>query len=294
MESFVSHIAGKAVAPQNQIIAVEFEEIPGGNLIDRFFGGSEFGRATGSQRTYQGEIWVQITTYKAWEKTASGFVVNPLGKYSIRYGWVRKSDIQFINSSYQIEQDGDGLIENLGNQDYQIANILNLTSNVIRLKKSRGVNVSSHEQTLKALVANLTRRQKKVKESNLVGFKQDTDNLWNKIGLGALPLVPALIIFASGAVAAVTLYFVFKPDYDESKRDLEISKLLQQALNNLSPAEQVEVIKDLETQVDKAYNSGKTDGFFGGALKFGSGGLLLGAGALLVYLNREKLFNGRV
>ena len=91
------------------------------------------------------------------------------------------------------------------------------------------------------------------------------DWLKDKIGLGAVITGSALAIGAvSALVGAAALYYVFKPDYDDSKKDLKVSYNLKKLLDSAEPEVAKQIEQDLEKQIDDAYNQGKTDQWFSG------------------------------
>ena len=83
-------------------------------------------------------------------------------------------------------------------------------------------------------------------------------------GIGAIPLVAIVVGAVAGAGLSVAAYFAFRPEYDESKTDLKLSKELEDVLKNVDPITAENIKADLEKQVDTAYYKGKTAGTFSG------------------------------
>lgn len=92
-------------------------------------------------------------------------------------------------------------------------------------------------------------------------------------GISGLPLVPVAIGAVVGLATGVTLYFVFKPDFDASERNLVESRALKKLLDNASPQVAAQVRQDLENQIDAANKAGLQKGAF--STLFGVGKFLI-------------------
>ena len=154
-----------------------------------------------------------------------------------------------------------------------------LSANLLTSASSKGINVSAFQDKFKGLFTRLTRRQEKIKTSKILawktGLKKGMDNLvegfktYMLVNFGVyiqgIGSITAIVIAAvAGAGLAVAAYFAFRPEYDESKTDLKISRDLEDLLKKTDPENATKIKADLEGQIDKAYNTGKTQGTFSG------------------------------
>lgn len=190
------------------------------------------------------------------------------------------------------------LINDLVKSDVEIFHSLLRSNSLLVKAEGKGLNVSTLKTKYIGLLSRLNYRQEKVKTSKMLSFQTGlkkgyeslvqafNDNLTNPvyypriIGIGS---VTAVVIGAViGAGLAVGIYFAFKPSYSESKADLVVSADLEKALSTLTPAQAQAVKTDLESQVDKAYNQGATDGTFSGIAKLLKPALYVIGGYLLV------------
>ncbi|MCF8456731.1 MAG: hypothetical protein K9H62_12460, partial [Bacteroidales bacterium] len=87
-------------------------------------------------------------------------------------------------------------------------------------------------------------------------------------GLGELTTATIIGITVGVTLAlSAAAYIIVKPKYDESQVNLKLLGETKKWIESLPPEVQTKVKADLEKQLDDAFNKGKTDGFFGGAMK---------------------------
>lgn len=200
-----------------------------------------------------------------------------------------------VNGSAPSTADCQKLINNLTANDVKVHDSLLRCAAVMVAKKQDGCNVNSYADKLKLLNDRLAERQNALKKNSWLNTsKTVTSRLWNSykdkykkvlswFGISAWPLIVAGCVAICAVVGGVGffIYYTFKPKYTSSVEDLKESQLLEKALQKLTPAERKEVEKDLNKQIDDAYNQGKTDGTFGGAfsivkpLAFGALGFIV-------------------
>ncbi len=195
-------------------------------------------------------------------------------------GWV--ADGYFSHHKINITRSGTKkMLKDLVANDIIIYKRL-LTGLVVlnRLRKM-GYDVSAYYSIAKQLTKRYNARQKLLRETNALhvidygstAYKKIRNYLvqsgtasgqqWGFRGLGELGAAPVAIALAVGAIigiaVSITLYYLFKPKYDESTKDLKISAALKKALDTLPEDQRKQVTANLEKQIDDAYNQGKTD-----------------------------------
>jgi hypothetical protein len=196
------------------------------------------------------------------------------------------------------------IIDGLVNNDIQVHDHLVKSANILTGLKTKGVPVSVYEKNFKSLFDRFARRQEKIKNSKILkwqsGFKKGTQNLIDGfkayvllntgIYISALPVAAVVISAVAGAGLSVLAYFAFRPEYDESKTDLVLSKELEETLSKLEPETARKIKDNLEQQIDKAYNTGKTHGTFSGAFKIIKPLAIAAAGFFLVtkFIEHQK------
>lgn len=195
------------------------------------------------------------------------------------------------------DQLGNDLLQNLVKTDNDLYHNLLINAETLDRLQKKGRPVSQYESQLNSIVAEYKARQAKIKNSDLVNFQTKFNAAWEWLkkkwsdtisGVGALPLaIPIAIGAAVGLGAGALIYFTFREDYEDSKKNLKESKQLQNVLDSLDGQVAASIREDLETQIDKAYAQGKTEGkleFFGFSLK---NILLIGLGAFAVVKGPE-------
>lgn len=228
--------------------------------------GKSFGRTSGNYYKMSDGIWYQV-------------ILNG-GK---GYAYVREDVTKLVvpKDTPVSEAESKKIIDALVNNDIQIHESLIRTANLLSSAKEKGVSISSQEEKYKGLLTRLIRRQEKIKNSKILswktGLKKGMDKLvegfktyvlvnWGIYikGIGAVPIVAVVVGAVAGAGLSVAAYFAFRPEYDESKTDLKLSKELEDILKKVDPVTAEKIKTDLEKQVDTAYNKGKTAGTFSG------------------------------
>lgn len=200
-------------------------------------------------------------------------------------GYVREDVVTFIKPKTITKSDSLTMIQKLVESDKAVYNTLQKIDILIKAAKTKKVDTAKSETLLNSLSNRLQTRQDDIKKSNVVkwtaGYNKIVDeakkaiintssqDILNRIPIGAISGVPAIVIVsvvAGGALTAAA-YFIFKPKYDESTADLKISKDLENLLSKTDPVTSKKITDNLEKQIDTAYNQGKTDGTFGGVFK---------------------------
>jgi hypothetical protein len=225
-----------------------------------------FGRTSGNYYKMTDGIWYQV-------------VLNDNKGYAYVRGDVTRLVVP--KDTPVTEAEGKKLVDQLVSNDIQVHESLIRSANLLNSVKAKGTNISSYQDKYKGLLTRLIRRQDKIKNSKILswktGFKKGMDNLVEGFksyvlthyglyiqGIGAITLVAIVIGAVAGAGLSVAAYFAFRPEYDESKTDLKISKELEEVLSKVDPVTAEKIKTDLEKQVDTAYNKGKTAGTFSG------------------------------
>lgn len=245
-----------------------------------------FGRATGKTVTANnGSKWIQLTLYKSVMGVTTAYVAF-------------EDVLLFKPTSDEVPTplNGEKVLKTLIETDQEVSkNLILATAQVAQMKP--GTKRTNAERTIQALSTKLKTRQEHIKQSGLVRFQEAASSAFDSIkeffGIGFVVTVPTAIaagsLIAVGVGAAIALYFVFKPSYDESKADLKISNDLAKLLEKEDPIVAQKIKDNIEKQIDDAYNQGKTDGTFGGMFSVVKPLLWGGAGIWLLF-NGKELF----
>lgn len=163
-------------------------------------------------------------------------------------------------------------------QDTEIhKNMILATRKLIEIKKANnisGAKYLEHWNEIQSLYKNWQSRQGFVKtaisRNEAKSIKTMDDRILpslisavNANALGAVPVIAIVVIVLVSALTITTTLLVqsaLKPKYSQSQADLKRSKLLNQALDTLTPEDKQTVINDLENQIDNAYKTGYGDG----------------------------------
>ncbi|MDD4816318.1 MAG: hypothetical protein PHQ62_04250 [Clostridia bacterium] len=163
-------------------------------------------------------------------------------------------------------------------QDAEIhKNLVMATKKLIEIKKANLITNAkylSNWNEIQSIYKNWQNRQNFVKSSIQKGEVKSVKSIEDKVlmqlinsvnasNLNAIPVVAIVIVVLVAALTVTSTLLVqnaLKPKYSESSVDLKRSKLLNDALDTLTPEEKQTVINDLEKQIDDAYNSGYSDG----------------------------------
>lgn len=169
--------------------------------------------------------------------------------------------------------------------DRTIFGHLNKSNAYVAALKAKGVNTANYEKKLVELASSYTKRQQEVNNHQniktersgvLSKVAEGASWLWGKVtsifsgteeeadNLGIAPIIIAVIVpvikWACVAISAYFLYKAFKPSVEQSHIDLKQSEELEKALSTLNPEERQKVEKDIQGQIDLAYNKGKSEG----------------------------------
>lgn len=259
------------------------------------------GHTSGEYEKKQDGTWWQV-------------VLNKNGKEA----WVRDDVTKLTKPTKNIvtEKDGENVLNGLIENDKKIFEQLAVSAPIISDLEKKGLNVDNQKIKFKLLSDRLEKRQEKVKDSKIVNYKEGIKKGYEKfaryynsvaftnpmlpwlpfsingVGIG-VALTTIIISAVAGVGLSIAAYFVFKPDYDESKVDLEESKALKNALDKLDPETAQKIRAQLEKQIDDAYNRGLTGGTFLGMGKLLKPILIVGAGLfagnlVIKYLPKPK------
>jgi hypothetical protein len=228
--------------------------------------GKSWGRTSGNYYKMSDGIWYQV-------------ILND----NKGYAWVREDVIKLVLPKDTPVSDSSAkkLIEDLVSNDIQVHESLIRSANVLNAAKAKGINIAAYKEKYKGLLSRLIRRQDKIKNSKILSWKTGLKKGMDKLvegfksyvlinfglyiqGIGAVTLIAIVVSAVAGAGLAVAAYFAFKPEYDESKTDLKLSKELEAVLKTVEPETAAKIKADLEKQIDTAYSRGKTQGTFAG------------------------------
>lgn len=286
---FFKEAVNRLVVAKEGITVKAYSSYGGGNTLYMALGNAQkvsFGRATGKAvKADDGSKWLQLTLYKSVMGATTAYV-------SLNEVMLFKPDSNNVSTPL----DGEQVLKTLIETDQEVSkNLILATAQVSQMKP--GTKRTNAERTINALASKLKVRQDHIKDSGLVKFQEATSSAFDSIkdffGIGFVITVPTAIaagsLLAIGAGAAIALYFVFKPSYDESKADLKISNDLAKLLEKEDPVVAQKIKDDIEKQIDDAYNRGNTDGTFGGVFSVVKPLLWGGAGIWLLF-NGKELF----
>lgn len=214
---------------------------------------------------------------------ANYHLINLYKMYAGRnYGYIKEVECYFWTPTNNEtgNQYGNQLINDLVNNDVKVYQNIAFCASLIDNYKAKEINVSDYEKKLNSIIKTYTNRQNKIKNSTSIKIVKWFTNLFSSgksltlkeqlpgafygISGWAVPVAAGVVV---GIAASVIIYYSFKPDYEDSVKDLKTSDELKKALASLSPQESQKLTSNLEKQIDDAYNQGKTDqsfsGFFG-------------------------------
>jgi hypothetical protein len=217
--------------------------------------GKSGGRTTGDYFTLSDGTWLKVLLNQS-ELTA----------------YVREDVTSLIKPTTNptiTDAEAQSLIDKLVKSDEETYYTLLRIAAILKQLSKAGIDISSYTAKYRPLELQFFERQQKMKDSQLlkiqIGIKKVYARLKETFGIGSITgLIVGAII---GVGVAVSIYFAFRPTYNESKVDLKVSSDLEKALSSLNPAAAASVKKDLEKQIDDAYNTGLKDGTFDGLFK---------------------------
>lgn len=234
--------------------------------------GQTAGRSSGQVSAMSDGEWLQVNLYSP---------VN--GK---KYGYVRRDVVNIVNplpnTSNEANSNAPAMVADMLKNDKQtLANLNKIFILIGKLKKS-GVDVSKIEPEFKKYLDRLMQRQlhllqaeanglititkainSGIKVSNEYHQKYGLNNLTMKtIGIAPVVLIVGGVVI--GGVAAAALYYLIKPDYEDSKLDFIVTDNLQKEIDKYIPKEKQAEFKNVlqkesQPQLNDAFNAGKTD-----------------------------------
>jgi len=200
-------------------------------------------------------------------------------------GWFREDVVQLplkftgVWSPTVTQKDADNVVKNTLTNDDALWKLLVVLSPAI--KRAEALNISglaAKKTVYDSLVKNYIARQNHIKNSSLLTVKSyvTITSEWLKITTmpGYVPSglsgfwIPFCIGIAATAGLGYLIYREFKPDFEQGKVDLKIAGAFKEWLDKLPADQQAIIKKDLQDQLDEAYNAGK-GGFWGNVKKIG-------------------------
>ncbi|MCK4661354.1 MAG: hypothetical protein KAT68_00700 [Bacteroidales bacterium] len=280
---------GKTVFPKGSSLNVRhLPSVKKGKILFNVKRGKSVGTATGgfvffsNDKVGSKNVWSQIFLPKKYNGKNTGYVRTDVVGFDI----VEEAggDVTGNDSKTVIR----GLVKN----DVLIYKRLLVISEVLERSERLNVNIGSSKELLSQLTNRYEARQKSLRKNKAVETIDFFDNVYswlkNKFGLsgiyniGAVQFIPIAVGAVAGIVASVALYYMFKPKYDESQRDLKITGCFKEFLNKLPEDKKNKITEDLEKQIDDAYNVGLTEGKFGSLFSTLKYVLIAGGGFVLI------------
>ena len=227
-----------------------------GNILFSKQPGDPAGRTTGDCIDMQDGTWYMVALYASDYSAANGATM----------GWVYANDVQLTDpaQSNVSDDDANSMLQQLATNDQLLYGTLLRCAYLISKCKSDGIDTSDLETQYNNILSDYNARQTKLtiyvkSETGTLNsaydkLSQETHNVFGP-QIGVIPLIPVIVV--AMILSAVITYYLFKCDYDKGKANLQDSALLEKALGNLSPSEQAALKKNLNAQLDNAYNAGK-------------------------------------
>lgn len=261
--------SNKIVKPRGTSVNVRKNAGTDNSIIVNVKQGNTVGRTSGFYVVLNDGIWHEVNLTSGAGDANTGFV---------------REDVIILNEPSEntvAANNAQDLINSLLKSDLELFKTMMRCANIINGLDKKGKDTTKHKKVLRYLAYNLWLRQGYLLNSGLAksyktGYPSNYTSLINGYkklvesltGIGIIPIIVIVIVFALGAATAVGAYYAFRPRYDESKKDLKISYELEKALEKLSPEDAQLVKQNLEKQIDNAYNSGKEQGTFSGMFSF--------------------------
>ena len=215
------------------------------------------------------EYWLQIV---------------PDDQSKAKFAYVRSDVCTFVNPNKTDDDspvltytgsNGNILLDTIIKNDKTLYKQLLVFAQVIENMKSASIDTSQVQPIYDSILNDYKARQTKIAKTIGTGVIIETSldlipggsifvDLYNKfsnwlsgrLGVAQYVIPVALTAIVTGLVI-YALYEMFKPDYERGKVNIQQSALLKKALSSLSPEDQKTVLRDLQTQLDDAYNAGK-------------------------------------
>ena len=201
-----------------------------------------------------------------------------------KYGYVRSDVCTFVNPNKTDDDspvltysgsNGNTLLDTVIKNDKTLYKQLLVFAQVIENMKANNIDTSQVQPIFDSILNDYKTRQTKIANTIGTGVAVEMSldlipggslfvDLYNKfsswlsgrLGIAQYAIPIALTAVVTGLVI-YALYEMFKPDYERGKVNIQQSALLKKALSSLSPEDQKTVLRDLQTQLDDAYNAGK-------------------------------------
>lgn len=228
------------------------------------------GRTSGSVEMIGATERIEVTFYSPVNGYGSGWITNS-PKYAMLTNPIKDTVTESV---------ANDMLSRLIANNKEITLSLERVRRIVGVAIAQGKKIPDVEKKLlnyTTLSIRLRDRNKAIAESSLLSAKKTSEGILKEISNSMMKVdlnykfgaymggFPVLIIAAlAGVGLATAAYFAFKPKYDQSTIDLKISKDLEALLANVDKPTAERIKTDLEKQIDDAYNSGKTDGKFGG------------------------------
>lgn len=258
----------KIVTPKGDTLNVR--SLPGttSKVLLTLSKGSPAGRTSGEVINMKDGKWLQVNLYKETSGKTVGYV---------RSDVVILSVVNDSSKNSVAEANGKSMMDELISNDQQLFTEIIISKQLLKEAKAKGKNVADLSARLDKLNNSYVDRQVKIKTSNLIkfqtGYKKEMASLvkaWDETktydriidGIGAVPIV---VWYLMGAATLAAIYYAFRPDYDQSKVDLNISDDIKKKIKSVLTADEYSTFEaKLKTQVADAYKDGMTEGKFGG------------------------------
>lgn len=189
------------------------------------------------------------------------------------YGYVREDTVIIKTVNPITTSTAQGTINQMIDNDKQTLTNLLIAAEYCKRLQAKGYNVSSQKAQIKKTYLSLYNRNKKLADapgfsdkqkgkSNLTGFAPALQNIVNDSNIGIVISTAVLItiIVVALVAGATAVYYAFYIDAKNASKDLQVSENLKKALENVDASTRETIIKELQEQINDAYNSGKFSG----------------------------------
>lgn len=252
--------AGLVVYPRGSRLPV-YDDPTDGKKIDSYDKGEAAGRTTGDILYMDNAtVWLRVNLTKP----------SAIGLKMI--GWVRMdySTLAKTEANPKVDGKAEDMLNDMLKHDADIVRRLQRVYNAALILKKQGKNVDKISAVMGKLLGGVISRQNKLKRTEGVTLKRplQANITINKIsgpGVGAAPLVIYGLVALAGGIATVALYYAFRPDYFDSKKDFIITADLEKMIDaNIADPKAREELKEKikevgQEQLKDAYKDGQTD-----------------------------------
>ena len=252
--------SGLVVYPRGSRLPV-YENPTSDRKIDVYQKGDAAGRTTGDVVYLDdGTVWLRVNLTKLAARTLK------------EIGWVRMdySTLAKTEANPKVDGKAEEMLNDMLKQDAEIVRRLQRVYNAAIKLKQRGKNVKKISDIMGKLLSGVIVRQNRLKKTEGITLKKPlkANILINKIsgpGIGAAPLVVYAGVAIAGGIATVALYYAFRPDYLDSKKDFIITADLEKMIDaNIADPKAREELKEKikeegQEQLEDAYRDGRDD-----------------------------------